>query len=149
MDLERVLVWVHVSAVIAGLGALFASPLLMGLARRSPPDQAAALHRAQRAIGTRIATPGLLVVFLAGALLATIDDVWSEIWVTVPITIALILGGIGGAFLAPRERRLIDLAEGGGGSEYQRVLGQVQAASTISLALVLVAAFFMITKVGG
>ena len=148
MDLERVLIWVHVSAVIAGLGALFASPLLMGLARRSPPEQAAALHRAQRAIGTHLATPGLLVVFLAGALLATIDDVWSEVWVTIPFVIAILLGAIGGAYVNPREKRLAELAEGGGGGDYDRVLGQVRTATYGGMALVLVAAFFMVAKLG-
>ncbi len=149
MRLEDVIVWIHVSAVIAGLGALFATPLLMGLARRSEPRQAAALHRAQRWIGTRLGTPGLLVVFVAGAILASIEDVWSELWVTVPIVMVFLIGAIGGAILAPRERKLIQLAEEGGGEDYQRVFGQVQAATYIALALVLVAAFFMITKVGG
>jgi hypothetical protein len=148
VSFEEFLVWVHVSAVVAGLGALFATPLLIALARGSEPAQAAALHRAQRAITTRLGNPGLLVVFLAGAVLASIEDVWPELWVTIPVIIVVLLGGIGGAFLAPRERRLVELAEAGGGPEYRRVLGQVATASYVSLALVLVAAFFMVTRVG-
>ena len=77
-----------------------------------------------------------------------VRDLWSEVWVTIPFVIAILLGAIGGAYVNPREKRLAELAEGGGGGDYDRVLGQVRTATYGGMALVLVAAFFMVTKLG-
>lgn len=148
LTLHSFVLWIHISAVVVAFGATFAYPVLLAQARRAQPAQRAFFHRAQEKIGQRILAPGLLVVLLAGAYLATEEGVWSELWVSIPLLIVIVIGGLGGAFLAPKERRLAELAEAGEGTEYQRVLGQVTVATYVAMALVLVAAFFMITKVG-
>lgn len=148
MTFEELVLWVHVSAVVAGLGALFANPVLLSVARRSEPPQAAVLHRVQLRLGSWLGSPGLLLVLLAGAYLASTRDLWTEVWVVVPLVIVLVIGGLNGSVLAPRQRRLAELAQSGGGAEYERMLRQVSQVTVVVLALVLLAAFFMITKVG-
>jgi len=149
VSFNDVVLWVHVSSAIVAFGALFAYPALLAVARGAAPAQRAVLHETQVAVGRYVTLPGLAVLFLAGAYLASDEGLWDEVWVTVPVTIWLVLGAIGSGFVLPRERRLAELATGGGGAEYERVLGQVRLATYAGLALVLVAAFFMVTKAGG
>ncbi len=144
-----VVLWVHVSAAIIGFGALFAYPALFALAGRAAPAQRALVHHGQVAIGRYVTLPALVVLFLAGAYLATDGGLWDEPWVTIPVVIWLALSGIGSGYVQPRERRLAALAEQGGGEEYDRVFGGVRAMTYLGLVLVLVAAFFMVTKAGG
>ena len=52
---------------------------------------------------------------------------------------------LGGAYFGPREERLSELAEG---PDYDRLFAQVRTVSYAAMLLVLVAAFFMVTKPG-
>ena len=137
------------SSAIIAFGALFAYPALLAVARRADPAGRAVVHRGQVAVGRYVTLPGLLALFLFGAYLASDRGLWDEIWVTIPVTIWLALGAIGSAYVLPRERRLAELASAGGGADYDRTFAQVRTATYAGLALVLVAAFFMITKAGG
>jgi uncharacterized membrane protein len=149
VTLNDVVLWIHVSSAIVAFGALFSYPALFALARRATPEQRVVLHRGQVAVGRYVTLPGLLVLFLAGAYLASDEGVWDEVWVTVPVTIWLVLAGIGSGYVLPRERRMAELAEQGGGEEYDRTFGFIRVLTFAGLALVLVAAFFMVTKAGG
>ncbi len=135
------------SSAIIAFGALFAYPALLLVARGADPAGRAAIHRGQVAVGRYVTLPALLALFLLGAYLASDRGLWNEIWVTIPVTIWFLLGAIGSGFVLPRERRLAELAAGGG-PDYDRALAQVRLATYAGLALVLVAAFFMVTKLG-
>jgi small-conductance mechanosensitive channel len=137
-----------VSSAIIAFGALFAYPALLLVARGADPAGRAAIHRGQVAVGRHVTLPALLALFLFGAYLASDRGLWDEVWVTIPVTIWFLLGAIGSGFVLPRERRLAELAAGGGGPDYDRALAQVRLATYAGLALVLVAAFFMVTKAG-
>ena len=149
VSLYDVVQWAHVSSAIVAFGALFAYPALFLVARTADPAGRAVVHRGQVAIGRYVTLPGLLALFLFGAYLASDRGLWSEVWVTIPVTIWLLLGALGSAYVLPRERRLAELAQAGGGEQYDRTFAQVRLATYAGLALVLVAAFFMITKAGG
>lgn len=144
-----VVLWVHIMAVVVSFGALFTYPLWFGLLRSSEPAQRVLFHRAQAAIARFVVSPGLLVIIAAGAYLASDRHFWSKAWVSVPLVIAVVLGGAAGAFFSPREERLAALAATGGGPHYDRLLAQVRTVSYLAMLLVLVAAFFMVTKLGG
>jgi hypothetical protein len=73
----------------------------------------------------------------------------------VPLVILLIIGGLWGMFFAPNERRLAELArrdvgaaDGGFSAEYDDLFRRVAAAGYAVCALVLIAIFFMTTKLG-
>jgi hypothetical protein len=146
--LYDVVLFVHILAVVVAFGTSFAYPLIYAIAAGGSPAQRASLHAFQARYGRTYASLGLLVVILAGAYLASDGDYWSEPWVGIPLLIAIIVGGIGGGYLGPREARLAALAEGGDQAEYRRVLGQARAASLAVSGLVLVAIFLMTTKLG-
>lgn len=144
-----VVLFVHILAVVVAFGASFTYPLIYAVAAGASPAQRAALHAFQARYGRTYLSFGLLVIVLAGAYLASDRDYWSEPWVGIPLLIAIVVGGIGGAYLGPRESRLAALAEGGDQAEYATVLGQARTAALVVSGLVLVAIFLMTTKLGG
>jgi len=138
--------WVHIMAVVVAFGGAFTYPVWFGFVRRAAPGERVFFHRAQAFLGQWVITPGLVVIILAGAYMATDRDLWAEPWVTVPLVIAIIIGGLGGAYFGPRENRLAELAEGGGGAEYDEVSAQVRNVTWLALFLVALAAYFMVAK---
>ena len=71
---------------------------------------------------------------------------WSEVWVSVPLVILIVLMGITGGYFAPRQERLAGLAEAGAGPEYTALAAQVARVAFVAAALVVVAIFFMVAK---
>jgi len=140
--------WIHIMAVVIAFGGAFLYPLWFRFVREAPTDQRVFFHKAQAFIGQFVISPGLLVIILAGAYLATDRDYWSEAWVTVPLLIAIGLGALGGLYFGPKERQLAELAQQGGGQEYTRLFTQVRNVTYVALALVALAAYFMTTKLG-
>jgi uncharacterized membrane protein len=140
--------WIHIMAVVIAFGAAFTYPVWFTFVSRAPTDQRAFFHRTQAFIGQWVISPGLLVIVIAGIYMASDRDLWSEPWVTVPFVIAIILGGLGGAYFGPKEKRLAELAAGGGGAEYTQLFAQVRNVTYVALALVAIAAYMMVTKVG-
>jgi hypothetical protein len=143
-----VVLWVHIMAVVVAFGGAFTYPVWFGLIARAPTSERALFHRAQAFIGQRVISPGLLVIVLAGVYMASDRHYWSKAWVTVPFVIAIILGGLGGAYFGPREKRLAELSAAGGGAEYTKLFAQVRNVTYVAIALVLIAAYMMVTKVG-
>ncbi len=67
----------------------------------------------------------------------------------IPFVILVGILGLGGAVLAPTERRLAELAAGGVDSaEYDATFRKEMTLSNVLAGLVLVAIFFMVTKLG-
>jgi hypothetical protein len=143
-----VVLWVHIVAVLIAFGGVFTYPVWFGALQRWQPAERAQFHRVQATIGKFVISPFLLLIILAGAYLASDRDYWSEVWVTVPLVIAILIGALGGVYFGPREEKLAELAAAGGGAEYDRLFVQVRNVSYGSMFLVLVAAFFMVTKLG-
>jgi hypothetical protein len=130
---------VHVLAVIAAFGVWFAYPLLV-------PRGDAAAHRAQARVARAVVTPAGTLALLAGIYLASDRSYWSEVWVSVPLVILIVLMGITGAYFIPRQARLAELAEAGAGPEYSHLAVQVARVTLAAAALVVVAVFFMVAK---
>src|SRR5438128_8505751 len=107
-------VFIHVFAVVTAFGVTFVYPLIVPLTQRRAPDKLPWLHHIQGEIGKKIITPSAAIVLLAGLYLALSGDGpydLSDWWVGFGLLAVLVLLGLSGAFFAPRERRLADLAE--------------------------------------
>lgn len=99
--------------------------------------------------------PGLGVVVLAGIYLASYLHQWSEFFVGWGLAASIVIGGIGGAYIAPRERRLADMADresavvpatGAGVSwsdEYRLAARQAELARLLQLVLAAATILFM------
>ncbi|HEU0318166.1 MAG TPA: hypothetical protein VFR49_12595, partial [Solirubrobacteraceae bacterium] len=120
----QVVLAVHIMAVVATFGMLFAYPLALSAGRRLDPRGLPSFHRVQRMIIQRLVSPGLLLVLIAGIYLAADASAFSKLYVQWGFVAVIVLGGLTGGYLAPREARLAELAErdlaagGALGSEY-------------------------------
>jgi uncharacterized membrane protein len=144
---------VHIMAVVVAFGFSFAYPVFKPWARRQHPTAMPVIHDMSERLGKLVMSPAMVVVLVCGIYLASDADVWSEVWVSVPLLILLVIGGLGGAYFAPRERKLAELARrdlgAGGGTlsaEYDDLSQQVAIAAYANCALVLIAIFFMAAK---
>src|ERR671921_1311305 len=103
--------WLHIMAVVITFGGVFTYPVWFRFALQAEMPQRVFFHRVQGFIGQWVISPGLLVIILAGAYMATDRDLWDEVWVTIPLLIAIGLGALGGVYFGPKEARLAELAE--------------------------------------
>ena len=136
--------WVHIMAVVVAFGGAFTYPVWFGFVRRAAPGERVFFHRAQAFIGQWVITPGLVVIILAGAYMATENDLWGEPWVIVALAIIAIIGGLGGAVVVPSSERMSQLRPES--AEYAAVYSRYMRAEVTLGVLVLVAIFFMAAK---
>jgi hypothetical protein len=147
-----IVLFLHIAGVVTAFGVTFAYPLIVPLTARSMPDKLPWLHRMQGEIGKKIITPSATVVLIAGLYLALSGDGPFDLkqwWVGFGLLAILLLLGLGGAFFAPRERRLAELAErdlaaGALSEEYEALAVQVARVGAFSSLLVLVTVLFMV-----
>lgn len=154
----NVVLAVHIAAVVAAFGVIFAYPILLAAIGRSDPRALPALHRVQR-LGTRLLVGGLVVIVVAGIYLASDHHAWKDFYVQWGVGATLVLGALAGAYLSPRERRLIELSERdvaaagtgavGLGADYRALSRQVLIADALADGLVLLTILFMATRLGG
>ena len=148
-----VILAVHIMAVVVAFGAMFAYPILVGVGRRIDPRGLPLFHRMQAQTIGRLVNPGLLVVVAAGIYLAAKDKVFDQFYVQWGFIAAVALGGLAG-YLAPKQRRLAELAErdvaGGGspGKEYDVLSHTVSSVSVLASLVVLATIFVMTTTPG-
>ncbi len=145
----------HIVAVIVAFGVLFIYPLLGVIGLRLDPQAIPSFQRFQHAVHTRVQAPGLGVVVLAGIYLASYLHEWSEFFVGWGLAASIVIGGIGGAYIAPRERRLTELAAtevaatpvGGGdfswSDEYRTAAREADLARLLQLVLAAATILFM------
>lgn len=143
---------VHIMAVVIAFGTSFAYPAFMPWARKNHPQAMPVIHEMSDRLGRLVMSPAMVLVLICGIYLASDADAWSETWVSVPLVILIVIGGLGGMFFAPNERKLgalatRDLANGSElSAEYDALFKRVAAAGLVVCALVLVAIFFMAAK---
>jgi hypothetical protein len=152
-----IVVFIHIAAVVTAFGVTFVYPLIVPLTQRSAPDKLPWLHHLQGEIGRKIITPSAAVVLLAGLYIALSGDGpfdMKDWWVGFGLVAILVLLGLGGAFFAPRERRLAELAErdlaaGKLSEEYEALAVQVARVGAFASLLVLVTVLFMVLGARG
>ena len=110
--------------------------------------------------------PGLLLVVIFGAILASKYHAWNAFYVQWGIGAAIVIGALEGMFMIPRAGRLADLArrdleaaagrdgEGGGvalvtrSPEYAALFRQVATGAAVLSVIVIVTIYFMATQAG-
>jgi Sec-independent protein secretion pathway component TatC len=141
-----VVLWVHITAVVTAFGALFAYPIFLMVNARAPITQRSTFHHAQIAFSKRVTGPVIGVILLAGVYLATDADLWSEVWVTVPFVLLFVIAGLGATVLRRGEERLVATSEAGDEAGYATALATLRRWLFVTLALIVVAIFFMSVK---
>jgi hypothetical protein len=145
--------------VIVAFGMLFVYPLLSAIGVRAEPRAMPWFHRFQGAVHTRVQAPGLAVVVLAGIYLASDLHDWAHFFVGWGLAASIVIGAIGGAYIAPREKRLVALAEielaaapvgahgFSFGDEYHAAARQAELARYVQLAIAVVTIVLMSLQV--
>ena len=155
MSLYEISVFVHVSAVVVGFGATFAEAIMFPVAMKTGVRHLPYVHQLQLAINQRMANPALVLIILTG-IYQTIDGDWGfgSFWISATFAIAIVLGGLNGAYFVPADRRLgpmvqRDLDEAGQPSdEYLRQARTEGMVGAVAGLLVIAAIFLMVTKPG-
>jgi len=149
-----VAVWFHVSAVVVGFGATFAESITFPVAMKMSVRHLPFVHKLGIAINQRMATPALVLIIVTGIYQTADRWEFSQFWISATFVIAIVLGGLNGAYFIPGERRLLaqierELAETGEPSaDYQRKARQMGMVGALAGVLVLLAIFFMVAKPG-
>jgi uncharacterized membrane protein len=147
--------WVHVSAVVVGLGTTFVGAVSFPLAMRAGVRHLPYAHELQLAISQRITGPALGLVIITG-IYQTIDADWGfgSFWISATFAIVIVLGAMTGVYFTPTDRRLAALAAreieatGGVSEDYQRQARREAIVGAIAGLLVIAAVFLMVTKPG-
>jgi hypothetical protein len=153
---------VHIAAIVIAFGVTFAYPVMYAVGIRAEPRSMPGVHRIQDSVGKFVISPFLALALLAGIYLASKLHTWSDFYVQWGLGVIIVLGALGGAFFAPRERRLAELAErditaaGDGaaaagfsfGAEYLALRRQVFLVNATANVLVLLTIYFMTAQTG-
>jgi hypothetical protein len=154
---------VHIASIVIAFGVTFAYPVMYAVGQRSEPRSMPGLHRIQDAVGKRVISPFMALALLAGVYLASKLHTWSDFYVQWGLGVIVVLGALGGAFFAPRERRLAELSERdiaaseetSPGSrvvvfsaEYKALRQQVFLVNLLGSALILLTIYFMTAQTG-
>ena len=150
-----IVLWLHITSVVIAFGVMFTYPVIVPLTVRNAPRQVAWLHDMQAALGRMVVTPAAALVLITGIYLAADADVFSKWWVAIPLLAILLILGLGGAFFAPRDRKLAelarrDIAAAGEGQvvfsdEYEDLGRQVGTVGAFVVLLVVIVIFVMVT----
>ena len=144
--LYDVVLWIHITAVVAAFGALFAYPIFLAVNARAPLDQRSNLHRMQIAFSKRVTGPTIGVILLAGIYLATDAELWSEPWVGISLLLLFVIAGLGATVLRRGEEQLLAAAEGQDEAAYASALGTATTWTYVVLALLVLTIFVMSAK---
>src|ERR1700755_3644023 len=100
-------VWIHVTAALVGFGATFAEAVTFPVAMKLDKRHLPYVHRLQLFINQRLATPALVVIILTGFYQVSKGN-WSmgDFWISATLAIAIVLGGLLGAYFIPTDRKL-------------------------------------------
>jgi hypothetical protein len=155
--LWEVVLALHIIAVVVAFGATFAYPVLLGAVLKADPRALPALYRALHAISQRVIMPGLAAIVVFGIYLASHLELWSSFFVQWGLAVAIVIGGIEGAYLGPRERRLVEVGErdvaaaGAGGAvtfsaEHDSLVRRIGAVGALMDLLVVLTIYFMVAR---
>lgn len=154
---------VHIAAIVIAFGVTFAYPVMYAVGIKAEPRSMPGLHRIQDSVGKFVISPFMALALLAGIYLASKLHTWSDFYVQWGLGVIVLLGALGGAYFAPRERRLAELAErdiksagqtmpGTGevafSTEYQAIRHQVFFVNLTANVLVLLTIYFMTAQTG-
>lgn len=149
---------VHVAAIVIAFGVTFAYPVMYSFGQRTEPRSMPGFHRIQDQVGKRVISPFMALALLCGIYLASKLHAWSDFYVQWGFGVIIVLGALGGAFFAPRERKLAALAErdvaaAAGGEvtfseEYKALRRLVFRVNVLGNVLILATIYFMTAQTG-
>jgi hypothetical protein len=150
----------HIAAIVIAFGITFAYPVMYAVGISAEPRSMPGVHRIQDSVGKFVITPFMALALLCGIYLASKLHSWGDFYVQWGLAVIIVLGALGGAYFAPRERRLAELAardvESAGAAsagvefsaDYKALRKQVFTVNLVGNLLILLTIFFMTAQTG-
>ena len=155
-SLYNISLWLHISSAVVGLGATFALAVGFPLALRLDAKYLPFVHHLSMEVTRKLASPALLLLIITGIYQGVDAKVMDEPWIGITFAIAIVLGGLQGAYFVPTDKKLAAMAEkelADGATtlspEYQRLAQREGTLGAVSGVLIILAVFFMVVKPGG
>lgn len=157
VDAYNVSLFIHISAVVVGFGATFAQAFTFPVALKMGSRHLPYVHRLHVTINRYLTTPALVLIIVTGLYQVSEGDFsLGDFWISATFAIAIVLGGLIGAYFIPTDTRLggqaeRELAAGGGGDvemspEYQAAARRTGIMGGVAGLLVMLAVFLMVIK---
>lgn len=107
VSIVQLSLWVHVTAVVVGLGMTFVEAVLFPVAMKMNPRHLPYVHRVQLTINRNIANPALLLIVITGIYqVSEYNMSFGDFWISASFAIVIILGGLTGGYFIPTDRKL-------------------------------------------
>lgn len=151
--------WIHITAVVVGLGATFAESILLPVTISVDKRHLPVVYRVQLVLNRYFASPALLLILITG-FYQVADGNWDlgAFWISGSLAIVILLGGIIGAYFIPTDRKLEamvteEIAAAGDGpvelsDEYLEMSRVEGIMGSVTGLLTVVAIFLMVVKPG-
>ncbi len=151
--------FLHITAVMVGLGATFAESVMFPVAMKLSPRNLPYVHRLQLTLNQFFALPAIVVV-LATGLYQVSEGNWElgDFWLSATFAIVIVIAVLNVAYFIPADRRLgpmveREIADAGDGEvklseAYQRGAAREGIAGAITGILLVAAVFLMVDKPG-
>jgi hypothetical protein len=155
LSLYNLSLWLHISSAVVGLGATFALSVAFPLALRLDVRYMPFVHHMNMEVLRKLAAPALLLLVVTGIYQGVDSDTMGKPWVGITFAIAIVLGGLQGAYFIPTDRKLAamaekELADGATtlSEDYQRQARREGAIGALAGFLIVLAVFLMVVKPG-
>jgi hypothetical protein len=154
-SLYNISLWLHISSAVVGLGATFALAVGFPLALRLDAKYLPFVHHLSKEVIRKLASPALLLLIVTGIYQGVDSDTMDEPWVGITFVIAIVLGGMQGAYFVPTDKKLAamaekELADGATtlSEDYRRQAQREGGIGALAGLLIIVAVFLMVVKPG-
>ena len=154
-SLYNISLWLHISSAVVGLGATFALAVGFPLALRLDAKYLPFVHHLSMEVTRKLASPALLLLIITGIYQGVDAKVMDEPWIGITFAIAIVLGGLQGAYFVPTDKKLAAMAKrelAGGATtlsaDYQRQAQREGGIGALAGLLIIVAVFLMVVKPG-
>jgi hypothetical protein len=149
---------IHITAVVVSFGVTFVYPVFAVVGARMDRRAMPWFFRMRQAVSRWLTNPGLLVVLIAGIVLASDEHQWKHFYVQWGIAAVVVLGALEGAVMARGAGRLAEIAErdvaaAGTGKvvwsvEYEALYNRLQMVGAAMGLIVVITIFFMALHLG-
>ncbi|MBK5231358.1 MAG: DUF2269 family protein [Thermoleophilia bacterium] len=151
--------WIHITAVVVGLGSTFAEAILFPVTMSVDPRHLPVVYRVQLVLNRYFASPALLIILITGIYQVIDYDLdLGSFWISASFAIVILLGAIIGMYFIPTDRKLEamvteEIAAAGDGpvelsEEFQRMSRTEGFMGTATGLLIVAAIFLMVVKPG-
>ena len=111
LSLYNISLWLHISSAVVGLGATFALAVGFPLALKLDARYLPFVHHLSMEVTRKLASPALLLLIITGVYQGVDAKVMDEPWLGITFVIAIVLGGLQGAYFVPTDKKLAAQAE--------------------------------------